>query len=135
MAMAVAVDQHRFWVSALKVLPFLTSMSTATRVVPLGCWFILIPMLPVFGTDREIRARFDRQAIATKQRPLPWSLPILMRKTVYVLCLVPPKSHAGMGLVPRFDRARNPYAGFITSVIGCLTRASLGGSLSVPCAP
>ena len=34
MAMAVAVDQHRFWVSALKVLPFLTSMSTATRVVP-----------------------------------------------------------------------------------------------------
>ena len=44
MAMAVAVDQHRFWVSALKVLPFLTSMSTATRVVPLGCRFILIPM-------------------------------------------------------------------------------------------
>ena len=31
-------------------------------------------------TDREIRARFDRQASATKQRPLPWSLPILMRK-------------------------------------------------------
>jgi hypothetical protein len=69
MAMAVAVDQHRFWVSALKLLPFLTSMSTATRVVPLGCRFILIPMLPVFDTDREIRARFDRQASATKQRP------------------------------------------------------------------
>ena len=34
-------------------------------------------------TDREIRARFDRQASATKQRPLPWSLPILMRKTVF----------------------------------------------------
>jgi hypothetical protein len=38
-----------------------------------------------------------------------------------LLCLVPPKSHAGMGLVPRFDRARNPHAGLITSVIGCLT--------------
>ena len=34
-------------------------------------------------TDREIRARFDRQASATKQRPLPWSLPILIRKTVF----------------------------------------------------
>ncbi|MGO9920566.1 MAG: hypothetical protein ACLQIB_38475, partial [Isosphaeraceae bacterium] len=34
-------------------------------------------------TDREIRARFDRQASATKQRPLPWSLVILMRKTVF----------------------------------------------------
>src|SRR5271166_5965219 len=74
-------------------------------------------------TDREIRARFDRQASATKQRPLPWSLPILMRKTVFffLLCLVPPKTHACMGLVPRFDRARNPHAGLITSVIGCLT--------------
>ena len=29
------------------------------------------------------RTRFDRQASATKQRPLPWSLPILMRKTVF----------------------------------------------------
>ena len=46
MVLAVAVDQHRFWVSALKVPPFLTSMSTATRVVPLGCWFILIPVHP-----------------------------------------------------------------------------------------
>jgi hypothetical protein len=26
---------------------------------------------------------FDRQASATKQRPLPWSLPMLMRKTVF----------------------------------------------------
>ena len=39
--------------------------------------------LPIPDTDREIRARFDRQASATKQRPLPWSLPILMRKTVF----------------------------------------------------
>ena len=31
-----------------------------------------------------------------------------------LLCLVPPKSHAGMGLVPRFDRARNPHVGFVT---------------------
>jgi hypothetical protein len=38
---------------------------------------------PEDDTDREIRARFDRQASATKQRPLPWSLPILMRKTVF----------------------------------------------------
>jgi transposase len=34
-------------------------------------------------TDREISANFDRQASATKQRLLPWSLPILMRKTVF----------------------------------------------------
>ena len=69
MALAVAVDQHRFWVSALKVLPFLTSMSTATRVVLLGCRFILIPMLPVFDTDREIRAWFDRQASPPNSGP------------------------------------------------------------------
>src|SRR5208337_3829451 len=38
---------------------------------------------PVSDTDREIRARFDRQASATKQRLLSWSLAILMRKTVF----------------------------------------------------
>ena len=57
MALAVAVGQHRFWVSALKVLPFLTSMSTATRVVPLGCRFILIPMLPVLCSNRRSSVR------------------------------------------------------------------------------
>ncbi len=36
--------------------------------------------------DREIRASFDRQGRATKQRPLPWSPPILRRKTVF-FCL------------------------------------------------
>src|SRR5271165_2754233 len=41
------------------------------------------PAYPDPDTDREIRARFDRQASATKQRPLSWSLPILMRKTVF----------------------------------------------------
>jgi hypothetical protein len=34
-------------------------------------------------TDRESRADFDRQASATKSRLLPWSLPILMSKTVF----------------------------------------------------
>ncbi len=34
-------------------------------------------------TDREIRASFDRLESATKQRLLPWSLPNLMRKTVF----------------------------------------------------
>jgi len=34
-------------------------------------------------TDREFSANFDRQASATKQRLLPWSLPILMRETVF----------------------------------------------------
>ena len=34
MALAAAVDQHRFWVSASRVPPFLVLMSTATRLVP-----------------------------------------------------------------------------------------------------
>ena len=34
--------------------------------------------------------------------------------------LVPPKSHAGMDLVPRFDRSRSPHAGLITFVLGWL---------------
>jgi hypothetical protein len=33
--------------------------------------------------DREIRASFDRQASITRQCLLPWSLPILMCKTVF----------------------------------------------------
>ena len=33
-ALAVAVGQHRFWVSASMMPPFLGSMSSATRVVP-----------------------------------------------------------------------------------------------------
>jgi hypothetical protein len=52
-ALAVAVGQHRFWVSASMMPPFLTSMSMATRVVPLGCRFILIPMLPVLCSNRR----------------------------------------------------------------------------------
>jgi hypothetical protein len=58
-------------------------------------------------TDREIRAGFDRQASATKQRLLPWSLPILMCKAVFFFGLVPPKSHAVMDPIPCFDRLRN----------------------------
>ena len=107
MAMAVAVDQHRFWVSALKVLPFLTSMSTATRVVPLGCRFIL------FRRPVDVRRHQTAAPSLVSSHP--------DTQNCILLCLVPPKSHAGMGLVPRFDRARNPHAGFITSVIGCLT--------------
>ena len=57
MALAVAVGQHRFWVSASKVPPFLVSMSTATRLVPLGCRFILIPMLPVLCSNRRSSVR------------------------------------------------------------------------------
>ena len=34
-----------------------------------------------------------------------------------------------------FRSSEEPHAGFTTVVLGCLTRASLGGSLSVPCAP
>jgi hypothetical protein len=34
-------------------------------------------------TDREFSARFDRQASATKERLLLWSLPNLTRKTVF----------------------------------------------------
>ena len=45
-ALAVAVSHHRFWVRASRVPPFLVSMSTATRVVPLGCRPIQSPMLP-----------------------------------------------------------------------------------------
>jgi len=37
-----------------------------------------------------------------------------------------------MALVLSF-RSRNPHAGLITPILGCLARASLGGSLSVPC--
>jgi DNA replication protein DnaC len=35
------------------------------------------------GTVRELSADFDRQASATKQQFLPWSLPSLMSKTVF----------------------------------------------------
>ncbi len=38
-------------------------------------------------TDREIEASFDRLERATKQRLLPWSLPNLMRKTVFFFVL------------------------------------------------
>ena len=46
-------------------------------------WAALATLGRDCDTDREIRARFDRQASATKQRPLLWSLPILMLKTVF----------------------------------------------------
>jgi hypothetical protein len=71
--------------------------------------------------EPEIRANIERLAGATKQRLLPWSLPNLMRKNRLLLCLVPPMSHAGMDLAPRFDRPRSPHAGFVTSVLGELT--------------
>ena len=57
MALAVAVDQHRFWVSAARVPPFLVSTSTATRLVPLGCRSILIPMLSVLCSNRRSSVR------------------------------------------------------------------------------
>ena len=63
---------------------------------------------------------FDRQASATKQRPsLVSSQPDAQNRLL--LCLVPPMSHAGMDLVPRFDRARNLMPGLSPSVLGCLT--------------
>ena len=46
---------------------------------------------------------------------------MLMRKDRLLLCLAPLKTRAGMDLVPRFARARNPNAGMITSVLGWLT--------------
>jgi hypothetical protein len=44
-----------------------------------GWWFWIIEN----AGEPEIRARFDRQASSTKQRPLPWSLSVLMRRTVF----------------------------------------------------
>jgi hypothetical protein len=70
------------------------------------------------GTDREFSASFDHQASAT----LRFSFPCLFlpdaRKTVFILCLVPPKGYARMELVPRFDRSRNSDAKFSTVVLG-----------------
>src|SRR5262249_21721539 len=66
--------------------------------------------VPVPGTDREFSAGFDHQASAT----LSFSFPCLFlpdaRKTVFNLCLVPPKGYARMETVPRFARARNSDA-------------------------
>jgi hypothetical protein len=70
------------------------------------------------GTDREFSANFDHQASGT----LSFSFPCLFlpdaRKTVFNLCLVPPKGYARMEPVPRFDRARNSDAKFSTVVLG-----------------
>ena len=55
MALAVAVDQHRFWVSASRVPPFLVLMSTATRV-----WCRLpvhLYLLPVLCSNRRSSVR------------------------------------------------------------------------------
>src|SRR6516164_3148389 len=77
------------------------------------CRAYCVRALPV-GTDREFSASFDHQASAT----LSFSFPCLFlpdaRKTVFNLCLVPPKGYARMEPVPRFDRARNSEAKFST---------------------
>ena len=44
-----------------------------------------------------------------------------MRRVYLGVELRRPRSDAVRNLVPRFDRARNPHSGFISSVLGCLT--------------
>jgi hypothetical protein len=65
---------------------------------PVSDYSVLIP-----GTKRQFRSSSERH----QQRLLLWSLSTKGVQNRLLLCLVPSISHAGMALVPRFDRARN----------------------------